>query len=385
MAWNEPGNKDPWGNRNRGQNDKNDGPPDLDDLLKNTFGKFFGGGGGGGNRSGGSSTPSSFIIIVGLIILVGFYIIKGVGIVNEQERAVVLRFGKYHDTRPPGFRWNAPFIDKVFTENVTRVRSWETKEQMLTKDLNIVDIKLSVQFLIDDARSFVLNVKNPEESLRQAANSALRHVVGSTVMHEVLTEGRGKVAIEVQERLQTYLDSYTTGIRIEKVNIEDTNPPKQVQEAFDDVIRAREDEERYKNEAQAYANGVIPRARGDAQRMVEEAKAYRDQVIANASGEAARFKLLLAEYLKAPEVTRRRLYLETMQEVMANSSKVLLDVEGGNNMLYLPLDKIMGANERNTSSRVNSSGTIDLDDLAKRVEDRMRSSSSSSIRRREGR
>lgn len=394
MAWNEPGNNnnDPWGNRNRNNGGKNDGPPDLDEIIRKTFGRFFGGGGGGGGRGGssGNGGGSSTVFVIGVVIavLVLFYVVQGIGIVNEQERAVVLRFGEYKETRGPGFRWNPPFIDKVFTENVTQVRTWSTKEQMLTKDLNIVDIKLSVQFSIDSARDFVLNTKNPELSLQQASFSALRHVVGSTVMHEVLTEGRSRIAVEVEERLQSYLDSYTTGINVQKVNVEETNPPKEVQWAFDDVIKAREDEERYKNEAQAYANDVIPRARGRAQRMVEEASGYRDQVVARAEGEAERFTALLAEYRKAPEVMRERLYLDTMQEVMTNASKVLVDVEGGNNLMYLPLDKLTENSGRTVDRRTATTATpADLDELAARVAERIQTenSSSNNIRRREGR
>jgi membrane protease subunit HflK len=386
MAWNEPGNNnnDPWGGRNRNKNSGNDGPPDLDEIIRKTFGRFLGGG-GGGSRGGNNSSSASFVVIVVLVLLAVFYFVQGIGIVNEQERAVVLRLGEYKETRGPGFRWNPPFIDKVFTENVTQVRTWSTKEQMLTKDLNIVDIKLSVQFSIDSAEDFVLNTKNPEMSLQQAAFSALRHVVGSTVMHEVLTEGRSRIAVEVEERLQSYLDSYTTGINVQKVNIEDTNPPKEVQWAFDDVIKAREDEERYKNEAQAYANDVIPRARGRAQRMVEEASAYRDQVIARAEGEADRFKALLAEYKKSPGVMRERLYLDMMEEVLSNASKILVDVEGGNNLMYLPLDKLMDA--KSTPVRRNTQSPGDLDDLAARVAERLQnnSQSGSTLRRREGR
>ena len=383
MAWNEPGNnngnKDPWDtNRRRGNN--GDGPPDLEQVFKNTFGKLFGGKGGGTGSGGGASGTgpnTKIVLLVVAVLIVGFYIFRGVGIVNEQERAVVLRFGKYLETKGPGLRWNPPFIDDVFTENVTRVRSWSTTEQMLTKDLNIVDIKLSVQFYIDSAEEFILKVKNPEISLEQAANSALRHVVGSTVMHEVLTEGRSQLAIEVQERLQNYLTNYTTGIRIEKVNVEDTNPPKEVQSAFDDVIRAREDEERYKNEAQAYVNDVIPNARGGAQRMVEEAMAYREEVVARATGESERFSMLLTEYNKAPEVTRQRLYLETMQDVLGNSSKVVVDVKGGNNMLYVPLDKIMESQDRvpstttTASRRGSASAASEMDDLATRIAEKV--------------
>lgn len=384
MAWNEPGNndKDPWGgNRNRGNND---GPPDLDEVLKKTFGKLFGGGGSGGSKNNGDGAASLVIIVV-LLAMVAFYAYKGAGVVNEQEKAVVLRFGKFSDIIGPGFRWNPPFIDKVFTENVTRVRTWSTTEQMLTQDLNIVDIKVSVQFTILSAKDFVLNVKNPELSLQQATNSALRHVVGSTKMHQVLTEGRGLVAIEIQQRLQDYLDSYTTGILVEKVNVEDTNPPKEVQGAFDDVIKAREDEERYKSEAQAYANDKVPRAEGRAKRMMAEAQAYAQKVEAEAMGEAERFTLLLTEYKKAPEVTRQRLYLDAMESVLSKSSKVLIDVDGGNNMMYLPLDKLMQEGMKSTSGNATQSGG-DIDELANRVADRLRQQSQSTSRvRREGR
>lgn len=387
MAWNEPGNndKDPWGgNRNKGNND---GPPDLDEVLKKTFGKLFGRGSGGGGGSRGNGDGSmSFIFIVIAVVVLAAYLYQGTGVVNEQEKAVVLRFGKFSEIKEPGFRWNPPLIDKVFTENVTRVRSWSTSEQMLTKDLNVVDIKLSVQYTIASAKDFILNVKQPEESLRQASNSAMRHVVGSSVMHQVLTEGRSAIAVEIQARLQDYLNSYSTGIKVEKVNIEETNPPKEVQWAFDDVIKAREDEERYKNEAQAYANDKIPRARGRAQRMVEEAIAYRDEVIARAEGEAERFSLLLTEYRKAPEVTRQRLYLDALQSVLSSTSKVLVDIPGGNNMMYLPLDKLMQEGSKLASGRNSSQNVVDMDQLAERIVDKLRQEAQSSGRvRREGR
>ncbi len=393
MVWNEPGgNKDPWGGGNRGNN--NDGPPDLDEAIKNLQKKIsgiFGGGGGGGSKNGESSGFSGALIVIILIVVAIAYFIKGAGIVNEQERAVVLRLGVYNTTKNPGFRWNPPLVDSVFTVNVTKLRNWSTTEQMLTKDLNIVDVKLSVQYAIDDARDFVLNVREPEESLRQASNSALRHVAGSTVMHDILTLGREQVAIHIQERLQSYLDNYQTGIRIDKVNIEDSNPPQEVQDSFDDVIRAREDEERYKNQAQAYSNSEIPIARGKAQRIKEEAVAYKERVIARAEGEAQRFKYLLEEYKKSPEVTRQRLYLDAVQEVMARSSKVMVDVEGGNNMLYIPLDKIMSANRQGNpqdTSYESGSGisSSDIDEIVNEAVNRIRRDNTvSTSRRREGR
>lgn len=356
MAWNEPGgnnNKDPWGG-NRG----NDGPPDLDEILRNLQKKFSGLFGGGNNSGTGGSSGNGFssaLIVLILLVVAGSYFVAGAGIVNEQERAVVLRLGVYKETKGPGFRWNPPLIDRVYAVNVTKVEEWTTSEQMLTKDLNIVDIKISVQFVIDDARSYVLSVRNPKGSLEQAANSALRHVAGSTLMHQILTEGREQVAIDILARLQSYLNNYDTGIRVETVNIEDSNPPRQVQAAFDDVIKAREDEERYKNEAQTYANGIIPEARGGAQRTIEEATAYKEQVIAQAEGEAQRFEYLLTEYNKAPDVTRQRLYIDAVQEVMSNSSKVMVDVKDGNNMMYLPLDKIMNTNTSAAKSVMTSS------------------------------
>lgn len=344
MAWNEPGgNKpDPWGGGNRG-NGSGGGPPDLDEVLKKVQQKFksvFGGSGGSGGKSGGSVSGAAIGIVLVIIALVYFFV--GVTLVDERERGVVLRLGVYDRTLGPGFNWTPPLIDTVYLVNTTNVRLHRiNSSSMLTGDLNIVEVDLSVQYSIADARDFVLNVRSPESSLREATDSALRHVVGSTEMHEVLTEGRSQVAIEVETRLQEYLDSYQAGIRIGKVNVEETTPPRQVQSAFDDVNRAREDEERVKNEAQAYVNRIIPEARGRAQRALEEAQGYREQVVSRAQGDARRFEQLLTEYAKAPQVTRERLYLDAVQEVMTNSSKILVDVEGGNNLLYLPLDKMM--------------------------------------------
>jgi membrane protease subunit HflK len=211
---------------------------------------------------------------------------------------------------------------------------------MLTEDENIVDISLSAQYTIIDSQSFLLRVRDPETSLKHAAESALRHVIGSAELHQVLTEGRKAISIDVQARLQRYLDLYQTGILVTTVNIEDAQPPAEVQAAFDDVIRAKEDEQRVKNEAETYRNGIVPEARGQASRQIEEASAYKEQVVAEADGEAQRFEKLLAEYEKAPEVTRQRLYIDAMQSVMSKTSKVMVDVDGGN-LMYLPLDKLM--------------------------------------------
>jgi membrane protease subunit HflK len=352
MAWNEPGGgnkpKDPWGGGDQG-------PPDLDEALKKLQEKLGGLFGGGGSSGGGVSAPhisGAFLLLIAVVAL-AVWALFGFYQVDQQERAVVLRFGKYHDTVQPGLEWNPPLIDEIIKVNTTKVRSVSFREIMLTQDENIVEVNLSVQYIIDDTEKFVLRVRDPERSLQHATQSALRHVVGGTDMDLVLTEGRAQIAIEVQDRLQQYLDAYETGIRVSKVNVDDSQPPSQVQAAFDDVIKAREDEERVKNEAQAYANGIIPEARGQAQRQFEEAGAYKEQVIAQADGEADRFNKLLAEYRKAPVVTRQRLYLDALQSVYANSSKVMVDVEGGNNVMYLPLDKMTSGSRSSTSGPLN--------------------------------
>jgi membrane protease subunit HflK len=278
--------------------------------------------------------------------------------VDEQERAVVLRFGKYHETVRPGLQWNPPLIDEVIKVNTTKVRAASFREIMLTQDENIVEVKLSVQYVINDPDKFVLKVRDPERSLQHASQSALRHVVGDTVMDLVLTEGRAQIAVDVKQRLQAYLDLYETGIFVSTVNVDESKPPNQVQAAFDDVIKAREDEERVKNEAQAYANAVVPEARGAAQRQIEEANAYMEQVIANAEGEADRFNKLLTEYQKAPEVTRERLYLDAVQGVFSNTNKVMVDVEGGNNIMYLPLDQLT-----NRAAGATSRGNLDSNSI----------------------
>ncbi|MEL0306563.1 MAG: FtsH protease activity modulator HflK [Halieaceae bacterium] len=340
MSWNEPGGgnngpRDPWGGGNQG-------PPDLDEAFKklqqSIAGLFGGGRRGSGPAKGGMSSALLGMILGGIVMvwgLMGFYQL------DEQERAVVLRFGEYHATLTPGLQWNPPLIDEVITVNTTKVRAAGLREVMLTQDENIVEVSMSVQYVISDPQNFVLKVRDPEVSLQHAAQSALRHVVGGTTMDLVLTEGRAAIAFEVRDKLQQYLNDYTTGIQVSKINIDESKPPAQVQGAFDDVIKAREDEERVKNEAQSYANGIVPEARGRAQRMLEESNAYRDQVIAKADGEAQRFNQLLAEYRKAPEVTRERLYIDSVQSVFANTNKVMVDVEGGNNVLYLPLDKMV--------------------------------------------
>ena len=345
MAWNEPGggkDKDPWGNRG------DQGPPDLDEAirkLQSQLSGIFGGKGGGGGSGGG--TVSAPIIGLVMVALLAVYAFAGVYTVDQQERAVVFRFGAVQDElQGPGLHWYPPLIDQVDVVNVTQVRSHSAQSLMLTQDENIVDVSLTVQWLVDDAIAFRVNVKNPEVSLDHATDSALRHVAGSSTLNQVITDGREAIALEVQERLQRYLSNYGTGIAITKVNIDRSAPPAQVQDAFNDVQKAKEDRQRRINEATAFREQVVPEARGRAQRQIEEANAYRDQVVAKAEGEAQRFTKLLAEYQQAEQVTRDRLYIDALELVFSNSSKVMVDVEGGNNMMYLPLDQLTRQNQR---------------------------------------
>lgn len=338
MAWNEPGGgKDPWGG-NRGDQ----GPPDIDEALKKLKEKLtiFGGKGGGGiGKPGGSIKGLLPAALVGLVLvwgLMGFYQ------VDEKENAVVLRLGEYSETiEASGLKWNPRLIDKVFIVGVTEERQYSTRGLMLTQDENIVEVALSVQYNIGGAKDFILSIKDPEITLQQATDSALRHTVGSTGLDGVISSERLQVADGTTEKLQDLLDLYSSGINIVKINIEDARPPNEVKAAYDDVIEAREDLERLVNEAQAYSNGIIPEARGEAQRLREEAQGYLSQVVSKSSGEASRFSALLKEYQKAPGVTRERLYIDAIEQVMTHSTKVLMDTEGGNNMLYLPLDKLV--------------------------------------------
>jgi membrane protease subunit HflK len=360
MAWNEPGgnnqgDKDPWGNKN------DQGPPDLDEAFKklqNNLSQMFGGkSGGSGGAGGGSSLKMNSGMIGGLIILaiVG-WALSGVYTLDEKERGVVLRLGKVNDEiLLPGLHWNPPIVDQVMFESVTDVKSIQHNSEMLTEDENIVKVNMQVQYVVSDVKEYLLRVSNPVQSLYQSTESALRHEVGSALMNDVLTSGRAELGIKVKDRIQTYMNRYTTGIEVTQVVIDETAPPDAVRAAFDDVIKAREDEVREKNEATAYANQVVPEARGEAQRLVEQALGYKERVVARARGEAARFNALYAEYELAPEVTRERLYLDTMESVMANSTKVMVDVEGGNNLLYLPLDKLINQTQNNSNSGYSTS------------------------------
>jgi len=336
MAWNEPGGnkpRDPWG----GGGDQ--GPPDLDEVLKNLRGKFsglFGGGSGGGSKGGGASLLA--IIAAALVVL---YLFWGAFTVDQQDRAVVLSFGKYDRTLGPGLNWHWPPVETVRKVKVDQTREYSVREEMLTKDTNIVGVNLKVQYRVVDAETYVLRVSDSEAVLRHAVESALRQVVGAASMDEVLIEQRERIGADVGARLQEYLDRYHTGLLIIELILDRTAAPEAVRDAFDDVARAKEDEERFRNEAETYSNGVIPDARGRAQRLREEAEAYKEQVVARSVGDAQRFEALLTEYKRAPAITRDRLYLETMEQVLSGASKVLIDTKSGNNMLYLPLDQMI--------------------------------------------
>ena len=384
MAWNEPGGgnnnnpRDPWGGGDQG-------PPDLDEALKKLQEKMGGLFGGGGSSGGGGAGLSGGAIGVLLALAILVYGLMGFYQVDQQERGVVLRFGKYHETVQPGLQWNWPLIDNVTRVNTTKVRAVSFREIMLTQDENIVEVKLSVQYVINDPAKFVLQVRDPERSLQHASQSALRHVVGGTSMDLVLTEGRAQIAVDVHSRLQEYINLYNTGILVSKVTVDESKPPSQVQAAFDDVIKAREDEERVKNEAQAYANGIVPEARGAAQRQIEEANAYKEQVIANAEGEAERFNRLLTEYRKAPEVTRERLYLDAIQDVFTQTNKVMVDVEGGNNVMYLPLDKLSAGATGKAITRDIKVDSSNIRELTNAVTEQLRRDAAAVGNRRGGR
>ncbi|TXF11073.1 FtsH protease activity modulator HflK [Pelomicrobium methylotrophicum] len=340
-----------WGRRGR------QGPPDLDELWRSAQEKLAGLFGGRRRPNGGGAPPSGpakggIGLLIGLLLLV--WLASGFYIVDASQRGVVLRFGKYVETTLPGPRWHLPYpIETVEIVNLSQVRTVEVgyrndvrskvlKEAlMLTDDENIVDIQFAVQYILKNPEDYLFNNRGPEEAVRQVAETAFREVVGKSKMDFVLYEGREEVAARAHKLMQDILDRYGTGIQISKVNLQNAQPPEQVQDAFDDAVKAGQDRERLINEGYAYANDVIPKARGTAARLLEEAEAYRAQVIARAEGDANRFRQLQSEYAKAPGVTRERLYLDTMQQVLSSTSKVLIDQKGGGNLLMLPLDKLL--------------------------------------------
>jgi membrane protease subunit HflK len=340
MAWNEPGgnNNDPW--KNKGGRDQ--GPPDLDEVFKNLMNKFgkFGGGGNGGSSGGKSLGGIGMAVIFGILLIV--WVFSGFYTIREAERGVVLRFGEFSHFVDPGLRWKPTFVDTVKPVDVQTIRSMPSSGSMLTEDENVVRVEMEVQYRILEPYKYSFAVTSPEESLSQAFDSAIRYVVGHSKMDDVLTSGREVARQSVRDELTGIIESYDMGIAVLDMNFKDARPPEEVKEAFDDAIAAQEDEQRFINEAEAYSRELEPRARGQVNRMAQEAQAYKERVTLEAQGAIARFEELLPQYIAAPEVTRSRIYLETMEEVYSNTSKILVDTEGTGNMMYLPLDKILG-------------------------------------------
>ena len=416
MPWNQPGSgggndRDPWGKNGDGRNgdrdggrdggrDGRDGPPDIDEVLrdaKNRIDSLFGGrrggggSGGGSRRSGGGDGPSSTMIVLLCLVAFGVWCFSGFYQVEEGEQALELRFGAYTETKDAGLRWHwpSPFesVEIVNTLNVNTVevgyrsqgRALQTVPRealMLTQDENIIDVRFAVQYDVKDPTQLLFNVSeyNPvniaESVVRGATESAVREIVGRNTMDFAITEGRAQLAAETKALVQDILDRYDTGINIRSVETQNAQPPEQVKEAFDDVVKAREDEERLKSLAEAYSNDIIPRARGASARILQEAEAYKESVVAKSQGESSRFDQIRTEYSKAPEITRDRLYLESMEEVLSNSSKVVIDQQGGNSLMYLPLDQIInkrsggnistGATQIYEQPLVNGSNNSDL-------------------------
>ena len=344
MPWNEPGkDKDPWGQRN------NDGPPDLDELfdnLKKKFGGVFGGGSGGG-RGNGNKMPSgpsnlsgivSFLVVALLIV----WALTGIYIVDEGWRGVETRFGAKTEVTQAGPHWHLPYpIEDVELINVSDIRTARNQSKMLTSDENIVVMSIEIQYNVKNAQDFAFESRDPDLTLKHTAETAIREVVGNNDMDLIITEGRAVVGSETKAIMQLILDNYRTGINVVTVNMDEAQPPEEVQDAFNDAIKAREDEQRIINEANAYRNGVVPQARGEGEGLLEQAEAYKTRVVKSAQGETSRFNQLLAQYQLAPEVTRERLYIDTIESVLSRSSKIMIDVENGNNLMFLPLDQLL--------------------------------------------
>jgi membrane protease subunit HflK len=376
MPWNEPGkDKDPWGQRN------NDGPPDLDELLKNVKNKFGGLFAGGSGKIPGVPTGSGNLSgIIGFlaIALLIVWALTGIYIVDEGWRGVETRFGAKSNVTQSGPHWHMPWpIEDVELINVAANRTTRKDSKMLTRDENIVVMSLEVQYNIKDAQDFAFEVRDPDLTLQQIAETAIREVVGNNDMDLIITEGRAVVGSATKEIMQEILDFYQTGLNVLTVNMGEAQPPEEVQDAFEDAIKAREDEQRIINIANVYRNDVVPRARGDAQGLLETAEAYKTRVVKAAQGETSRFNQLLTEYQRAPEVTRERLYLDTLESVMSRTPKVMIDIENGNNLMFLPLDQLMSGSRSQSGFGQNgesdSGSTQSIIDEFKRNVSRSRS------------
>ncbi len=399
MAWNEPGNNngnngrdnDPWGNNNRGgqrPGGRDQGPPDLDEVfnkLSQKLGGKFGKKGGGGSSIGGGGGAIGFGVIA--IIAIAVWIFAGFYTIGEAERGVVLRLGKYDRIVDPGLNWRPRFIDEYEAVNVQAIRSLRASGLMLTKDENVVTVAMDVQYRVADPYKYLYRVTNADDSLRQATDSALRAVIGDSLMDSILTSGRQQIRQSTQETLNQIIDSYDMGLVIVDVNFQSARPPEQVKDAFDDAIAAREDEERFIREAEAYKNEILPKATGRAERLKKEAQGYNERVTNEALGQVAQFEKLLPEYQAAPGVTRDRLYIDAMEEVYTNTSKVLIDSESSGNLLYLPIDKLAGQEGQiDTKRKSKSSSTYDHIQLeSERTQEETSNTQSRSTGTRQGR
>ncbi len=399
MAWNEPGNNngnngrdnDPWGNNNRGgqrPGGRDQGPPDLDEVfnkLSQKLGGKFGKKGGGGSSIGGGGGAIGFGVIA--IIAIAVWIFAGFYTIGEAERGVVLRLGKYDRIVDPGLNWRPRFIDEYEAVNVQAIRSLRASGLMLTKDENVVTVAMDVQYRVADPYKYLYRVTNADDSLRQATDSALRAVIGDSLMDSILTSGRQQIRQSTQETLNQIIDSYDMGLVIVDVNFQSARPPEQVKDAFDDAIAAREDEERFIREAEAYKNEILPKATGRAERLKKEAQGYNERVTNEALGQVAQFEKLLPEYQAASGVTRDRLYIDAMEEVYTNTSKVLIDSESSGNLLYLPIDKLAGQEgQTDTKRKSKSSSTYDHIQLeSERTQEETSNTQSRSTGTRQGR
>ena len=374
MPWNEPGgnkDKDPWSNKpSRGNS--SDGIEDAIQKMNDKLGQLFGGGSSNNSNSddegSGGSLNKGVVLGLGAIAFLA-WLATGIYTVDSAERGVELRFGKYHQTTMPGLHWHMPYpidtVEKVDVDRSRTARDASGSTHMLTKDENIISIAVNVQYRIKNPEDYLFNVFLPDYESNQmiatvynVMRSALREVVGRTTMDSIIGADREKMAPDIQLIMQRVLDDYKSGIDVMKVNVTDAEAPKEVKDAFDDAIRAREDQNRFKNQAETYAKQVVPNARGKAARIIEDATAYRSQAISKAQGESSRFEQLSTAYKKAPDVTRERLYLETMEQVLEGSSKVMIDSKSGNNMLYLPLDKLQGNASASSSNSQEVRGAV---------------------------
>lgn len=355
MAWNDPdGNdRDPWGGR---KND--DGPPDLDEVMRKMQDKLGGLFGGGGRRpatpgsgDGGVSPIMWIVMAAGLAVIL---FMATFWRIEPAERGVVLRFGKYVNTLQPGPHFQMPRpVDEVITINVEQIRPFTVNATMLTGDENIVDVEMAVQYRIKDVTNYLFKIADPDVTVQRVTESAIRDIIGQSTLDFVITEGRAEIGADAIALIQQILDNYSSGIEVTSVNMQPAKPPEEVKASFDDAIKAREDEQRRINEAEAYRNEIDEKAQGEAARILLQAEAYKEQVVAEAEGEARRFEQLLVEYEKAPEVTRQRLYLDTIEEVLADNPKIVLDNKGGNSLMYLPIDKLLEGGNANNRATMN--------------------------------